>query len=137
MLAIGALASEDSMESNIAADDLFAAALASHGSLTGETIAALVDEHLAALWRGDETEEHPFHTWLSSCWRFEPPCAPGSRPVAQSVLAAGGYGIHWFEMGSAIIGIVPGYQQGHYRIPTVAIPPNGASADAAPAIRPH
>jgi hypothetical protein len=98
-------------------------ALLPASSLSCQDLARMVDQHLAAQWRGDEDADHPFFRWLASCWRTGSGSEPQSASPAMSVLAAGGLGIRWFEMSTTIVGFVPGRPHGYYRVPRSEVPP--------------
>jgi hypothetical protein len=104
------------MESEFGEAELMSPAVVSPTSLSGATLAHLVDNHLAALWRGEAAADNPFFTWLSSCWRSEPFQEPPTGASSRSVLAAGGLGIDWFDTPGAIVGVIPGHREGHYRV---------------------
>lgn len=110
------------METEAASDSFPMAFIAP--ALTGHLLAGLIDEHLAALWRGEEAADDAFFRWFASCWRPEPVAEPNVAPAARSVLAAGGLGIHWFELRDAIVGVIPGRHEGHYRVSPDSPPPN-------------
>jgi hypothetical protein len=96
--------------------------------LTPRDLATAVDQHLAALWRGDESVDDPFFRWLASCWTSNASPEPATPPQAVSILGAGGGGIRWYEMGSEFIGYAEGRPGGCYHVPNAAaLPPTGRS----------
>jgi hypothetical protein len=111
------------METDFDTGDSSSAVLLPASSLSSQDLARIVDQHLAARWRGDEDADHPFFQWLASCWRPESGSEPRSASPATSVLAAGGLGIRWFEMSTTIVGFVPGRPHGYYRVPRSEVPP--------------
>jgi hypothetical protein len=92
-------------------------------ALTTRDLALIVDQHVAALWRGDENIDHAFFSWLASWWRPSEAPEPGTPPSAVSVLGAGGVGIRWYETPAGSVGYVEGRPNGCYRVPTSAVPP--------------
>jgi hypothetical protein len=90
--------------------------------LTSRELALTVDRHLAAVWRGEESQEDEFFRWLTSLWTTSSPPEPVSPPSAVSVLGAGGGGIRWYQRDAMFIGYVDG-QSGCYRVPANATPP--------------
>jgi hypothetical protein len=92
--------------------------------LTTRRLAQSVDQHLAALWRGDEDVDHAFFRWLASWWEATDSTRPALQPDAVSVLGAGGVGIHWYQTTTEILGYVPGREDGCYRVPITSSPPN-------------
>lgn len=119
------------MEPESAEIDLSIASSVSPTLLTETQLASLVDQHLAALWRGDEASDNPFFAWLASCWRPEPATEPARGRRARSVLAAGGLGITWIESPSAIMGFIQGHREGHYRVSPYSAPPSAAGEASA------
>jgi hypothetical protein len=91
--------------------------------LTTRDLALIVDQHVAALWRGDENVDHAFFSWLASWWRSSETPAPSTPPSAVSVLGAGGVGIRWYETPAGSLGYVESRPNGCYRVPTSAVPP--------------
>lgn len=116
------------MDADTVESELSVAAALATTPLSGSRLAGLVDQHLAALWRGDEAADSPFFAWLASCWRMEPIGAPVNGQRARSVLAAGGLGITWIETNGAILGSIQGHQEGHYRVSAHATPPSDERA---------
>ena len=123
------------MDTDFDTGDSFPMALLPASALSSQDMARMVDQHLAAQWRGDEDADHPFFKRLASCWRPESGSEPRSASPATSVLAAGGLGIRWFELPTTIVGFVPGRPQGHYRVPRSAVPPRIGPQRAATSAR--
>jgi hypothetical protein len=92
-------------------------------ALSAVEMAHIVDEHVAALWRGEESGDGPFYRWLGSCLRTGDAPEPAGRPAAISRLAAGGTGIRWHETPTAILGFVPGVRDACYVVSRYACPP--------------
>jgi hypothetical protein len=85
-------------------------------------LASMVDEHSAALWRGDEDIDSDFFRWFASCLCFGTVAEPTGPAVARSVLAAGGFGIRWYETPTEFTGFIPGRSNARYVIPKSEIP---------------
>jgi hypothetical protein len=98
------------------------ASLLEGAPLTSRDLAQTVDRHLAAVWRGEASQEEDFFRWLTSLWSATSPPEPASPPNAVSVLGAGGGGIRWYKIESTFVGYVDG-RSGCYRVPANAIPP--------------
>src|SRR5438067_1404532 len=90
--------------------------------LSAEEMAAIVDDHAAALWRGQEAADGPFYRWLNTCLAAEAAGAPAEAPIAISRLAAGGAGIHWHETATDVVGYVPGIADARYVVSRFSFP---------------
>lgn len=90
--------------------------------ITAYDLAEAYSRAISAYWRGDgEIALSRLSAWLGQFWT-ETPAELTGPPVLVSPHAGGGRGIHWHEVGSSILGCVPG-QQGCYRIPQTSILP--------------
>ena len=76
--------------------------------------------YASACWRG-EAAGCVFGTRLDAYRRGDLPTRPAAMPHAVSPHGGGGRGIHWYELGSEVVGFVPGCRGG-YRVPVDAIP---------------
>ena len=94
--------------------------------LTPRDVALAYDLHLAALWRGDEQDARRFDAWLDAHRCRVCPPVPADHPAAVSPLGAGGRGIHWYNDGDAVLGIVPGLRTECYRVTEIEALPAGA-----------
>lgn len=91
--------------------------------LSCRALAHAVDNHVAALWRGEENVDDDFFVWLTSLWSPTAAPEPKGEPAAISALGAGGVGIRWHETGTTFLGYVPGRPGGCYRVPVTAVLP--------------
>lgn len=96
--------------------------------LTPRILAHAVDNHVAALWRGEENIDDDFFVWLTSLWSPSAAPEPNGDPSAVSVLGAGGVGIRWYDAGATFVGYVPGRPGGCYRVPSTAALPQAGRA---------
>lgn len=84
-------------------------------------LAHAYDAYISALWRGDANVA-PFEAWLSRCWHPGPTSLPTAPPTAISPCGGRGWGIHWHDTATAVLGYVPG-AGGCYLVPLDAVPP--------------
>ncbi len=91
-------------------------------TLTAHELASIIDEHAAALWRGDEDIDDLFYGWFASCWTLSQSLEPEDPPSARSVLAAAGIGIRWYESPTELHGYVAGRSGSHYVVSRFATP---------------
>jgi hypothetical protein len=87
-------------------------------------------QYASACWRGDRLAS-VFATRLGAFWRPEMPPAPAAAPDAVSPHGGGGRGICWHQVGSDVLGHVPG-ARGGYQIPVGAVPRLVACASRVP-----